>query len=82
MRNGYSILEIAAAVAIAVILGTLLLSAVIAAKTSKADTNAQSVGPAGWMSTVEYDGHRWVILETGGEAALAHHPDCPCGSVR
>ncbi len=31
------------------------------------------------ISTVEHDGHRWVMDNFGG---IAHHPDCPkCNSA-
>lgn len=41
----------------------------------------EATGIAGsntWLSTVEHDGHKWVVLTGAHRGALQHHPDCPC----
>lgn len=34
------------------------------------------------LSTVEHDGHLYVLFYTGSGVSMLHHPDCPCRSGR
>ena len=50
-------------------------------QTKSAGTGATPVvgeGGSAELQTVEYDGHRFIVLVGGYKGCVIHHPGCPC----
>lgn len=44
---------------------------------SEVAPRATTHNPYGTLTTVEHDGHLWVLRGASGSSPV-HHPDCPC----
>jgi hypothetical protein len=62
------------------LIGYALIAALVLACGCSHDPNATVVpGSNSQLSTMEHDGHKWVVLSGTHRGAFHHHPDCPCG---
>lgn len=57
---------------------TLTLLALLALTLTGCEKGYQEDRIADWMYTVEYSGHRYVVLCNSSTTDMVHDPDCPC----
>jgi Tfp pilus assembly protein PilE len=79
-RKSFTLIEALVALAILAIVGALLIPAFMTANHRTAQAQAETTIGSVRLSTIEYEGHKFVVGThvTFGALAIVHSPNCPC----
>ena len=79
-RKGFAIIEALVALGILAVFAAFLVGLVAARNANLDKRSTENDAPVAkrfHMSTVRYEGHKWVMNRTMDY--FLHHPECPCG---